>query len=126
MIVRNEKTKKVEFINAGCIKKDAIAKLKSLTKKGSIGAVLNSNAEIIEKSISNPKKNGDMKYEKIYSMIGQFHLDNLKLFKSTPKNEKDAGLVWVPIIIWNIYYIYLLLFKNTFKYYIIFYYNLQI
>lgn len=62
MIVRNEKTKKVEFINAGCIKKDAIAKLKSLTKKGSIGAVLNSNSEIIEKSITNPKNNGDMKY----------------------------------------------------------------
>jgi hypothetical protein len=44
--------------------------LKSLTKKDSIGAVLNSNAEIIEKSITNPKNHGDMKYEKIYSMIG--------------------------------------------------------
>lgn len=92
-MVKNEKTKKIEFIKAGCIKKDAIEKFKSLTKKDSIGAVLNSNAEIIKKTITNPKNNGDMKYQKIYQMIGQYHLENLKLFKSTPKNEKEAGFV---------------------------------
>jgi hypothetical protein len=42
-------------------------------------------------------------------MIGQYHLDNLKLFKSTPKNEKDAGLVWIQ----NNYYKHLL-YKITF------------
>jgi hypothetical protein len=47
-MVRNEKSKKIEFSNVGCNKKEAISKLKSLTKKDTIGAVLNSNAEIIE------------------------------------------------------------------------------
>ena len=36
----------------GCNKKEAIEKLKSLTKKDSIGAVLNRNAELIEKTVT--------------------------------------------------------------------------
>jgi len=93
VIVRNEKSKKIDFSNVGCNKKEAIAKLKSLTKKGSIGAVLNSNAEIVEKTVTNPKNKGDMQFEEIYAMIGQYHLKDLQLFKSTPKSEKEAGLV---------------------------------
>ena len=42
--MRNEKSKKIDFIKVGCNKKEAIEKLKTLTKKDSIGAVLNSNA----------------------------------------------------------------------------------
>ena len=69
-MVRNEKSKKIEFTNVGCNKKEAIAKLKSLTKKDSIGAVFNSYAEIVDKTVTNPKNKGDMQYEKIYAMIG--------------------------------------------------------
>jgi hypothetical protein len=92
-MVRNEKSKKIDFIKVGCNKKEAIEKLKSLTKKDSIGAVLNSNAEIVKKTVTNPKNKGDMQFEEIYAMIGQYHLNNLHLFKNTPKNEKEAGLL---------------------------------
>ena len=34
-----------------------------------------------------------MQFEEIYAMIGQYHLNNLHLFKNTPKNEKEAGLL---------------------------------
>ena len=93
VIVRNEKSKKIDFIKVGCNKKEAIEKLKSLTKKDSIGAVLNNNAEIVKKTVTNPKNKGDMQFEDIYAMIGQYHLNNLHLFKNTPKNEKEAGLL---------------------------------
>lgn len=61
----------------GCNKKEAIEKLKSLTKKDSIGAVLNRNAELIEKTVTNPKNHGDMQFEEIYAMIGQYYIKDL-------------------------------------------------
>ena len=61
----------------GCNKKEAIEKLKSLTKKDSIGAVLNRNAELIEKTVTTPKNHGDMQFEEIYAMIGQYYIKDL-------------------------------------------------
>jgi len=61
----------------GCNKKEAIEKLKSLTKKDSIGAVLDRNAELIEKTVTNPKNHGVMQFEEIYTMIGQYYIQDL-------------------------------------------------
>lgn len=92
-MVKDGKTKKISFAKAEC-REVAAEKLKQLTKqKGSIGAILNSSAQLVEQTLTNPKNKGEMKYENIYEMIGQFHYENLGLFKATPKTEAEAGLI---------------------------------
>ena len=46
MIVKNQKTKSIEFINTGCDQEYAINLMKKMTEKekNSIGAVLNSDS----------------------------------------------------------------------------------
>ena len=48
-----------------------------MTKKDSIGAVLDRNAELIEKTVTNPKNHGVMQFEEIYTMIGQYYIQDL-------------------------------------------------
>lgn len=94
VMVRNEKTKEIKFIKAGSDKEEAVKQMKKLTKKSStIGVVLDSNAQMVEKTLTNSHSKGNMKYEHIYSMIGQYQVKDLGLFTAAPKTEVEAGLI---------------------------------
>lgn len=62
--------------------------------KKMIAALMDKSGKLIEKTITNPKKEGDAKYSMLYGSIGLYQMQHLKKFTHPIKNEESAGLRW--------------------------------
>jgi hypothetical protein len=57
-----------------------------------IVALLDKDAKLIEKTVTNPTKEGDARFAMLYGSIGLYQTQHLKQFAHPVKTEKEAGL----------------------------------
>jgi len=74
-----------------------LAKAKESFEKASqnkklIVALMDKNGKVVEKTVTNPTKEGDARYAMLYGSIGLYQTQHVKKFAHPIKTEKEAGL----------------------------------
>jgi len=93
LLQRRKGSGQVRMTNAGT----DLAKAKELFAKASqnkklIVALMDSNAKLVEKTVTNPSKQGDARFTMLYGSIGLYQTQHQKQFARPVKTEKEAGL----------------------------------
>lgn len=65
---------------------------KAAENKKLIVALMDTDAKLIEKTVTNPTKEGDARFSMLYGSIGLYQTENLKQFAHPAKTESEAGL----------------------------------